>query len=164
MFNNNVQQACRSSKVNPTITSSGGDVVRHPPLQRSQDDNHSSPHGLSSLFNITLQYSSTTYQHITLLLILVPFKIVFEPHIGRQKCYTVSYKAILLCLRCTEVSRHLGWAKLAVGGSEYHAHATGFEWMTQGCERKQRINCVLQHLLYYTPILTAIYNMTRFSI
>ena len=79
-------------------------------------------------------------------------------------CYTVSYKAILLCLRCTEVSRHLGWAKLAVGGSEYHAHATGFEWMTQGCERKQRINCVLQHLLYYTPILTAIYNMTRFSI
>ena len=79
-------------------------------------------------------------------------------------CYTVSYKAILLCLRCTEVSRHLGWAKLAVGGSEYHAHATGFEWMTQGCERKQRIICVLQYLLYYTPILTAIYNMTRYSI
>ena len=82
----------------------------------------------------------------------------------RLLCYTVSYKAILLCLRCTEVSRHLGWAKLAVGGSEYHAHATGFEWMMQGCERKQRIICVLQHLLYYTPILTAIYNMTRYSI
>ena len=86
------------------------------------------------------------------------------PIVNGNYCYTVSYKAILLCLRCTEVSRHLGWAKLAVGGSEYHAHATGFEWMTQGCERKQRINCVLQHLLYYTPILTAIYNMTRYSI